>query len=63
MLQNLILFSIKTKNNKNTKSIEISNHLISIGGFESRLPFTDAAWSTAQKPPRPKSKGSFIKLF
>lgn len=40
-------FFIKTKKNKNTKPIEISNHLISIGGFESRLPFTDAARSAA----------------
>jgi len=50
---------MKTKKNKNTKPIEISNHLISIGGFESRLPFTHVARSAAQKPPRPKSKGSF----
>lgn len=47
MLQNLLFFPIKTKKNKNTKPIEISNHLISIGGFESRLPFTDAAQSAA----------------
>jgi len=56
---NVLVISIKTKKNKNTKPIEISNHLISIGGFESRLPVTHAPWSAVRKPPRPKSKGSF----
>jgi len=61
MSENRFFFiSIKTKKNKNTKPIEISNLLISIGGFESRLPFTHAARSATQKPPRPKSKGSCI---